>query len=131
MDFKRSSIAAFALALSACAPQQADTAAQALQTCDAGAQHVHVHDIGEVVRVLGTRRSYSGDHEGFLVALPPRVFKVEDNIDITGYIPLRRGDRITVDGQFECDDDVIHWTHRDPRGRHQAGYIEVHGTRYQ
>jgi hypothetical protein len=131
MVLKRSSIAALALALSACGSQQSGTAAQALQTCNAGAQHVHVHDSGEIVRVLGTRRTYSGDHEGFLIALRPRVFKVEDNVDITGYIPLHRGDRVTLDGQFECNDDVIHWTHRDPRGRHPAGYIEVNGTRYQ
>jgi hypothetical protein len=84
-----------------------------------------------VVRVLGIRNSYSGAHEGFLIAAQQRRIKVEDNVDITGPIPLRRGDAVSLLGQYECDDGVIHWTHRDPRGRHIAGYIEVNGQRYQ
>jgi Protein of unknown function (DUF3465) len=84
-----------------------------------------------VVRVLGIRRSYSGAHEGFIVDAQQHQIKVEDNVDITGPIPLRRGDTVSLLGQYECDDGVIHWTHRDPRGRHIAGYIEVNGQRYQ
>ena len=89
------------------------------------------------MRVLGTQRS----HEGFLVlvnfAMPNqyehvlRAFRIEDNTDITGPIPLRRGEAIRFQGQFECNDDVIHWTHHDPAGRHIDGYIEADGKSYR
>ena len=84
-----------------------------------------------MTRVLGMRDSRSGEHEGFLIEASGNVYKVEDNADITGPIPLHRGDTVSLLGQFECNDNVIHWTHHDPRGRHPAGYIEVNGTRYQ
>ena len=101
--------------------------------CERGARSVEVRDSGVVVRVLGMRNSYSGLHEGFIVRFSSRggTHLVEDNADITGPIPLRRGDAISMQGQLECNDRVIHWTHRDPRGRHQAGYIIVNGNTYQ
>lgn len=138
MDFKRSSLAALALALGGCA-SGAHNLQSAISTCAAQPQgyvEVYIPD-ARVVRVLGEREGRSGMHEGFLITAPDgsqsvaRAFKVEDNTDITGPIPLQRGDAVSLLGQFECDDSVIHWTHHDPRGRHRSGYIEVHGTRYQ
>jgi hypothetical protein len=134
MVFKRSSITVLALALSACASgaQNLQSAIPACRSHPQGHVEVYIPD-ARVVRVLGERAGRSGYHEGFLIATASGTdtFKVEDNTDITGPIPLRRGDAISLLGQFECDDYVIHWTHHDPRGRHPAGYIEVNGTRYQ
>lgn len=84
-----------------------------------------------VVRVLGERAGRSGEHEGFIVRAADRTFKVEDNVDITGPIALRRGDTVSLLGQLECDDYVIHWTHHDPRGRHPSGYVKVNGKLYE
>jgi hypothetical protein len=85
-----------------------------------------------VARVLGERYGRSGEHEGFIVQPDGgRALRVEDNVNITGPIPLQRGDVVTLLGQLECDDDVIHWTHHDPRGRHISGYIEVNGKTYE
>lgn len=81
--------------------------------------------------MLGERSGEAGVHEGFIVAASGSRFKVEDNVDITGPIPLRRGEAVELQGQYECDDGVIHWTHRDPRGRHLAGYVKVDGHVYQ
>jgi hypothetical protein len=128
------SLAALA-ALSGCAAGAAVSADQAWTACAndrSPSHHLQVYiPKATVTRVLGTRFSRSGDHEGFLIAVNGRVFKVEDNTDITGPIPLHQGDVVSLLGQFECDDNVIHWTHRDPRGRHPSGYIEVNGQRYQ
>lgn len=124
-----------ALTLAGCASGSAMNAEQALSACAndrSPAHHVEVYiPRATVTRVLGERYSSSGEHEGFLIAVNDRVFKVEDNAGITGPIPLRRGDAVSLLGQFECDDNVIHWTHHDPRGRHITGYIEVNGQRYQ
>ena len=88
---------------------------------------------GTITRYLGTRYSESGEHEGFLVQTTGSnaPLKIEDNVNITGFIPLRRGDAIELQGQYECNDGVIHWTHRDPSGRHVAGYVIVNGRRFQ
>lgn len=106
---------------------QSDDVGGARSACARGASHAEVTLSGVVNNVLGVRRGPSGSHEGFIVS----GIKVEDNIDITGFIPLRRGDRIELMGQYECNDGVIHWTHHDPRGRHISGYIKVNGHTYQ
>lgn len=119
------------------------TVREARAACNGGVNHVEVRDSGIVDRVLGIRRGPSGVHEGFIVNFPARDpsqqgmigfqlrARIEDNVDITGRIPLRPGDRITLQGQLECNDGVIHWTHHDPSGRHSAGFVEANGKRYQ
>jgi hypothetical protein len=61
------------------------------------------------------------------------VVRVEANTDFTGTFPLARGERVAVKGEYEFYPlgGVIHWTHRDPRGRHEGGYIEAAGQRYE
>ena len=58
--------------------------------------------------------------------------RVEANTDFTGPIPLAPGQHVAVKGEYEYypRGGVIHWTHRDPRGRHEGGYIEAGGKTY-
>ena len=105
----------------------------AISSCGAnpnGHAQVYIPD-AVVTRVLGERDSRSGVHEGFIVRVDRRTYKVEDNVNITGPIPLERGDVVSLLGQLECDDYVIHWTHHDPRGRHPSGYVKVNGKLYE
>jgi len=135
MDFRTISLAALTLALTACSNAGVGNFSQALDACSRGARSVEVRERGVVTRVLGQHQSTSGTHEGFLFAIPMRgartQLRVEDNADITGPVPLHRGEPIEVQGQLECNDLVIHWTHHDPRGHHIAGYIAVNGHIYQ
>ncbi|MGZ3496573.1 MAG: DUF3465 domain-containing protein [Vulcanimicrobiaceae bacterium] len=127
----RSNVAIVALLLCGCTASNTGTSiTAAMDACSRGANHVEVSGNGTVVRVLGMRRSRSGLHEGFLVRMNGVTLKVEDNADITGPISLYRGEPIALQGQFECEDGVIHWTHHDPSFRHPAGYIEAGGKRY-
>ncbi|HEY8314037.1 MAG TPA: DUF3465 domain-containing protein [Candidatus Baltobacteraceae bacterium] len=118
------------LALGGCAAHLASVP-EAMDACSRGARYVEVADRGTIVRVLGMRESRSGLHEGFIARLHGVTLKVEDNADITGPIALRAGEPIALQGQYECNDGVVHWTHHDPRFRHSAGYIEAGGKRYQ
>jgi len=70
-------------------------------------------------------------HEGFIVRLERANVLVEDNVDISGAIPLHVGERLALQGQYQCNDGVVHWTHHDPRGRHPGGYIDTGTTRYE
>lgn len=120
------------LVVSACA-SGAQNLQSAVSSCagrNAGHAEVYIPD-ATVVRVLGERAGVSGEHEGFIIRANGRTFKVEDNTSITGPIPLQRGDAVSLLGQLECDDYVIHWTHHDPRGRHMSGYVKVNGRLYE
>lgn len=136
--FKLATAIAAVLVLGGCATG-AMNLPNALSWCASNPNnHVEVYiPDATVVRVLGERNGRSGEHEGFLITAPDgdqgiaRAYKVEDNVNITGPIPLKRGDVVSLLGQFECDDDVIHWTHHDPRGRHPSGYIKVNGRLYE
>jgi hypothetical protein len=93
---------------------------------------------GSVARILGTRNGRSGEHEGFLLHLRGAAgrgltVRVEDNTDLTGPIPLHEGSDVEVRGEYIYDPrgGLIHWTHRDPRGRHPGGYVRVDSTYYQ
>ena len=61
------------------------------------------------------------------------VVRVEANTDLTGEFPIARGDRVVVKGEYEYypRGGVVHWTHRDPRGRHEGGYVQLDGRTYQ
>jgi len=98
----------------------------------AGRSYVEVTASGSVARVLGTRSGPSGPHEGFLLHLRGSdghglTVRVEDNVDLTGQIPIREGDDVVVRGEYIYDrrGGIIHYTHRDPRGRHPGGYVKV------
>ena len=91
---------------------------------------------GNVTRVLGVQNGRVSPHEGFLMNLDSGcsvIVRVEANTDFTGAFPIARGDRVEVKGEYEYYPlgGVIHWTHHDPRGRHEGGYIEIRGGIYQ
>jgi hypothetical protein len=133
--------AVFALALPAVFAGCAGGAASPndAAVCDAfngGRSHVEVVADGQVVRVLGTAPGRVSPHEGFLMRLGSGcsvVVRVEANTDFTGTFPIAPGDAVVVKGEYEYYPigGVIHWTHRDPRGRHDGGYIQVRGRTYQ
>ncbi len=121
---------------SACSTTQTPDDAALCAAYGAGRSHVEVVADGTVTRVLGIAQGRTSPHEGFLMRLASGcsvVVRVEANTDFTGPIPLGVGDRVAVKGEYEYYPigGVIHWTHRDPRGRHEGGYIEVAGRQYE
>ncbi|MBV9233405.1 MAG: DUF3465 domain-containing protein [Candidatus Eremiobacteraeota bacterium] len=118
-----------------CAAQTADDAA-VCQAYAAARSHVEVVVDGDVTRVLGIAAGRVSPHEGFLLRLRSGcrlTVRVEANTDFTGTFPLAPGQAVTVKGEYEYypRGGVVHWTHRDPRGRHEGGFIETGGRRYE
>jgi uncharacterized protein DUF3465 len=99
--------------------------------CARGAPGVLVTTSGRVARLLGSYTSRTGTHEGFLLQSGALTLRVENNTTITGTIPLSKGEMVSLQGRYECNDGVIHWTHHDPRGRHTGGFIEAGGKIYR
>jgi hypothetical protein len=124
-----------AAVLSACAAQRAPDDAAVCSAYGAGRSHVEVVADGTVTRVLGIAPGRVSPHEGFLLRLNSGcrlTVRVEANTDFTGNFALAPGDRAVVKGEYEYYPlgGVIHWTHRDPRGRHEGGYVEAGGRTY-
>jgi hypothetical protein len=74
-------------------------------------------------------------HQRFIVQIPSgRTVLIAHNIDIAQRIrDLQVGNRIRFRGEYEWNKKggVVHWTHHDPEGRHQDGWIEYDGKRYE
>lgn len=89
---------------------------------------------GRVERVLGDDREGSR-HQRFIVGFASgHTVLIAHNIDVASRVEdLEVGDQVSVRGQYEWNDKggVIHWTHHDPQGVHEPGWIEHDGRRYQ
>lgn len=88
---------------------------------------------GEVSRVLSDDNEGSR-HQRFIVELSSgRTVLIAHNIDLAPRVPLRRGERVEIYGEYEWNErgGVVHWTHRDPRGRHPHGWIRHDGRVYE
>ena len=57
---------------------------------------------------------------------------IAHNLDVADRVPVSLGDRLSVRGIFEWNDlgGLVHWTHRDPMGIEDGGYIEHRNKLY-
>lgn len=132
------------LTAAACGRSQAPDDGAVCSAYSGQRSHVEVVADGTVTRMLGIApgrpssalRAGSSPHEGFLLRLASGcalIVRVEANTDFTGPIPLNAGQRVSVKGEYEYYPlgGVIHWTHHDPRARHEGGYIQTSGRIYE
>ena len=74
-------------------------------------------------------------HQKMLLQLPGTNHTVllAHNIDLAPRVHVNEGDTIRFRGEYEYSDKggVIHWTHHDPQGRREGGWIEFDGKKYQ
>ena len=74
-------------------------------------------------------------HQRFIIKLASgQTLLIAHNIDIAPRINgLAIGDRVRFYGEYVWNEKggTIHWTHRDPRGKHVAGWVVHNGKTYQ
>jgi len=94
---------------------------------------VEVEAEGRIEAVLPDDREGSR-HQRFLVSVGRgHTVLIAHNIDLAPRVPLRKGDGITFHGVYEWNEKggVVHWTHHDPDGRREGGWIEHEGRMYR
>ena len=96
--------------------------------------NVEVTAEGTVARLLTDQTSATGTHERFIVKLSSGeiTVEVEHNVSIGARVPVAEGDHVTIHGEYvwNTQGGLIHFTHHDPQGTHEGGYIEDNGKTY-
>ena len=116
-------------------PAASDADADALQRL------VDARISGEMLSGSGRVRSLLRDdlegsrHQRFILELRGgQTLLVSHNIDLAPRVDaLQRGDTVEFYGQYEWNEKggVLHWTHRDPAGRHADGWLRHAGITYR
>lgn len=89
---------------------------------------------GTVTRVLADDDDGSR-HQRFILRLPSgQTVLVAHNIDLAPRLEgLAVGDTVEFKGEYVANPQggVVHWTHRDPQGRHAGGWLKFRGREYR
>lgn len=89
---------------------------------------------GRVIRLLADDNQGSR-HQRFLVEIENgQTLLFAHNIDLAPRIDtLKVGDEVGFRGEYSYNikGGIVHWTHLDPRNRHEAGWIKHNGITYQ
>jgi hypothetical protein len=109
--------------------QGAGTAEDAFRNHRSG---VMVTAEGAVIRLLSDDNDGSR-HQRFIIRLASgQTLLVAHNIDLSTRVPVQQNVQLKLRGQYEWSEKggTVHWTHRDPQQKHEAGWIEIGGRRY-
>ena len=92
------------------------------------------HGFGKVYRLLPDDNEGT-THQRFLLRLDDgSSLLVAHNTSLAPRLNgLKPGDVVEFCGEFVDNDKggLVHWTHRDPRGRHAAGWLRHNGKIYE
>lgn len=96
--------------------------------------NIQVEGSGKVVAILRDDNE-GGRHQKFILELSNgQTLLVAHNIDLAPRIEhLEKGDTVQFNGEYEYSNQggVMHWTHHDPNGRHEDGWLKHQGKIYQ
>lgn len=98
------------------------------------ASNIWVQGRGNVVKLLADDTK-GARHQRFLVKVATgQTLLFAHNIDLASRIsPLQVGDEIEFKGEYVYNPKggIIHWTHHDPAGQRQSGWIKRQGQTFQ
>ena len=96
--------------------------------------NLQIQGDGIVAKILPDDTKGS-QHQRFILRLTNgQTLLIAHNIDLAPRIDgLKIGDTLEFYGEYEWNvkGGVIHWTHHDPSGRHEAGWLKHNGQIYQ
>ena len=97
-------------------------------------------DTGSWIEVTGfVKRLLADDNDGsrhqrFVLDIGAgRTLLIAHNIDLVERVPLGIGDRVRLRGMYEWNDlgGLVHWTHHDPLGVEDGGWIRYRTRVYK
>lgn len=97
-------------------------------------------DSGTWIEATGfVRRVLTDDNEGsrhqrFVLDLRNgQTLLIAHNIDLAQRVPVGLGDRVHFRGMYEWNDlgGLVHWTHHDPHGVEDGGYVRYRTKTYE
>jgi hypothetical protein len=97
-------------------------------------------DSGSWIEGTGfVRRLLSDDNDGsrhqrFILDMRDgQTLLIAHNIDLARRVPVGLGDRVRFRGMYEWNElgGLIHWTHLDPHGVEDGGYIRYRTKTYE
>ncbi|NUF16757.1 DUF3465 domain-containing protein [Acinetobacter lactucae] len=96
--------------------------------------NVQVRGSGRVKAILRDDND-GARHQKFILVLKNGLsILVSHNIDLAPRVSnINKGDIIEFYGEYEYNPKggVLHWTHHDPQGRHEGGWLKHDGQIYQ
>jgi Protein of unknown function (DUF3465) len=139
------------LAISACrAPTNNAAGSQTLETAPVAVVRM---DAGAIAEAFGVKRNLpqvqgSGvvtkvlkddtkglQHQKFLLKVSNNItILIAHNIDLAPRVAgITEGDVVEFKGEYiyTPKGGTVHWTHKDPRGHHQGGYLKHNGNTYE
>lgn len=96
--------------------------------------NVQMQGSGRVKAILRDDNDGSRHQKFILVLKNGLSILVAHNIDLAPKISnLNKGDIVEFYGEYEYNPKggVLHWTHHDPQGRHESGWLKHDGQIYQ
>lgn len=91
-----------------------------------------IEDTGVVRRLLSDDNDRVR-HQRFVVRLVGgQTLLIAHNVDIARRIPVGIGDRVRFRGMYEWNDlgGLVHWTHHDPHGIEDGGWVRFRTRDY-
>jgi len=98
-----------------------------LQAFQEKKSHLFLETSGRVIKLLPDDQQGSR-HQRFLIKTDDGpTLLVSHNIDLSERVPLKPGIPVQIRGEYiwNTKGGLMHWTHRDPQGRHEGGWIKI------
>jgi hypothetical protein len=88
---------------------------------------------GVVVRLLSNDNDGSRHQRFILDVGNSETLLIAHNIDLADRVPVGIGDRVQIRGMYEWNDlgGLVHWTHHDPQGIEDGGYVRYRRREYR
>jgi plastocyanin len=132
---RRCGVAATSLVLAACGATPKPDDARIVADYQQHRSQVEVTADGTVERILADQGGTSGPHERFIIRLSSGTLTllIDHNLAIAPRAPVAIGDHVVVHGEYiwNAQGGLVHFTHHDPQGTHEGGFIEDNGRRYE